>query len=47
MSCKLRTTETQFPVNVQTTLIHWVVVKLTQHELSSHNALPTGLLYCK
>jgi hypothetical protein len=39
MSCKSCTTETQLPVNVQTTLIHWVVIKFTQHELSSHNAL--------
>ena len=47
MSCESCTTEIQLPVNVQTTLIYGVVVKLTQHELSSHNALPTGLLYCK
>ena len=39
ISCKFCTTETQLPVNVQTILIHWVVIKLTQHELSSHNAL--------
>ena len=45
MSCKSRATETQLLVNVQTTLIHWVMGKLTKHELSSHNPLPTGLLY--